>query len=378
MSQNKKIIAQLTYKLRGDTLENWENLDPVLAIREPALVIDETGQTIGFKVGDGHTAWTDLKYHNLMIEPSISVTIDQTYNAESPNAQSGIAVAEGLKPKAGEKIFDANGKQLGEIFNHYEDGIPETHNIDGNKDKPVTVENKKNVASAKYASCFGYGNQATGAYSFALGKNNIASGLGALATGFGTKAIGGNGFTIGYFTEALGDYSTAMGSHTLASGWAAFAQGGTSKATGSRSAALNQGNASAANSFSANQSVASGKLSAAFGKGNAYKEGCFAAGEWTQAGNPNGATGKYSAAFGFNTLAYADYQMAVGKNSQSNLNALFIVGNGSSGSDRKNAFEVLNDGSAMLQTVGESVNSIVNKGYVDDIVGDIETLLGGI
>ena len=372
MSQNKKIIAQLTYKLRGDTLENWENLNPILATREPALVVDETGQTIGFKVGDGHTAWNDLKYHNLMIEPSISVTIDQTYNAESPNAQSGIAVAEGLKPKAGEKIFDENDNELGEIFNHYKDGISEVHYIDGNQSKPVEVANKKNVASAKYSSCFGYGNQVTGQYGFAIGKNNLSLGLGSFAGGFGTKSLGGNSFTLGYFAEASGDYSIALGSHTQATGWCAFAQGGNSKSTGSRSAALNQGNASSENSFSVNQSVASGKLSSAFGKGNAYSEGSFAAGEWTQ------AKGKYSAAFGLNTLAYTDYQMAIGKNSKTNSNALFIVGNGTSGSDRKNAFEVLNDGSAMLQIVGESVNSVVNKGYVDDIVGDIETLLGGI
>lgn len=35
-------------------------------------------------------------------------------------------------------------------------------------------------------------------------------------------------------------------------------------------------------------------------------------------------------------------------------------------------------GTAQIATVPDTNNSIVNKKYVDDIVGDIESLLGGI
>ena len=65
MSEIKRIKAQMKYKLRGDTAENWSNINPILAIREPALVIDSNGKTTGFKIGDGVTFWNDLDFHNI-------------------------------------------------------------------------------------------------------------------------------------------------------------------------------------------------------------------------------------------------------------------------------------------------------------------------
>lgn len=59
----KKMIAQMTYKLRGDTEQNWNNINPILATREPALVLDENGKTIGFKIGDGVTHWNNLDFY---------------------------------------------------------------------------------------------------------------------------------------------------------------------------------------------------------------------------------------------------------------------------------------------------------------------------
>ena len=65
MSEIKKIKGNITYKLRGDTANNWESLNPILAVREPGLVLDENGKTVAFKIGDGVTPWNDLESHNI-------------------------------------------------------------------------------------------------------------------------------------------------------------------------------------------------------------------------------------------------------------------------------------------------------------------------
>ena len=50
------------FQLRGDTAENWENVNPVLLMNE--LGYDRTARR--FKMGDGVTAWTNLAY----VEPN--------------------------------------------------------------------------------------------------------------------------------------------------------------------------------------------------------------------------------------------------------------------------------------------------------------------
>ena len=54
------IKAPARFRFRGDTAEGWADKNPVLKEREPALLLDENGKTIGFKVGDGKTAWNEL------------------------------------------------------------------------------------------------------------------------------------------------------------------------------------------------------------------------------------------------------------------------------------------------------------------------------
>lgn len=67
--------------LRKDTAENWTKKNPVLRNGEEGYETD-TGRR---KVGDGMRTWTELFY-----------TVDQSYAPESPNAQSGKAVAEAI------------------------------------------------------------------------------------------------------------------------------------------------------------------------------------------------------------------------------------------------------------------------------------------
>ena len=96
-------------------------------------------------------------------------------------------------------------------------------------------------------------------------------------------------------------------------------------------------------------------------------------------GNGTAADGKYSLAGGINTIvnhegsiAYgrdlntsAQYQAVFGKYNATNSTALFQVGNGTSTSSRKTAFNVFTDGHAEVQTQGTTNNSVVIKSTVD-------------
>lgn len=96
-------------------------------------------------------------------------------------------------------------------------------------------------------------------------------------------------------------------------------------------------------------------------------------------GNGTAADGKYSLAGGINaivnhegSIAYGrdlntstQYQAVFGKYNATSSTALFQVGNGTSTSSRKTAFNVFTDGHAEVQTQGTTNNSVVIKSTVD-------------
>jgi hypothetical protein len=94
-----------------------------------------------------------------------------------------------------------------------------------------------------------------------------------------------------------------------------------------------------------------------------------AANENAFAHGPNAyAGGNNSVALGNGVSTSAPNQIAVGKHNAKNPNARFMVGNGESNEKRKNAFEVLNDGSAVIDAQGNNEKSVVQKQYVDRLV----------
>lgn len=120
-----KIYCKSSYLLRRDTAANWSAKNPILREGEEGYETD-TGKR---KVGDGTTEWNNLKYD--------SGIVDQTYNPDSENAQSGKAVAEAVAPKANKTEVD---KLKGDKVN--KDGVNQVsfYNIDG-------FENVGNIAS---------------------------------------------------------------------------------------------------------------------------------------------------------------------------------------------------------------------------------------
>ena len=79
-----KIYCKSSYLLRRDKAANWSAKNPILREGEEGYETD-TGRR---KIGDGTTEWNNLKYD--------SGIVDQTYNPNSENAQSGKAVKEAV------------------------------------------------------------------------------------------------------------------------------------------------------------------------------------------------------------------------------------------------------------------------------------------
>lgn len=106
-------IMNVLYKLRGDTLSNWSTKNPVLAEREPAIVMIPADSGSGLnepavllKIGDGTTAFNDLGYVSAIagdVPAWAKEATKPTYNADEitgidayiaayVNEQMGISV----------------------------------------------------------------------------------------------------------------------------------------------------------------------------------------------------------------------------------------------------------------------------------------------
>ena len=132
----------------------------------------------------------------------------------------------------------------------------------------------------------------------------------AVAEGESTKALGRSSHSEGNSTQAIGAHSHAEGLNTKAEGYAAHTEG-------------------------------------------AYTEAYY--------------TGSH--AEGDHTKTYRKYQHVEGTYNAYKSNALFIVGNGTPFSERKNAFEVLVDGRAKVQSAPIDNDDVVRKADLANIGG---------
>lgn len=173
--------------------------------------------------------------------------------------------------------------------------------------------------------------------SLSIGDEVHASVKGSIAVGGGTQALAIGAIAVGESAYAMWADSVALGGWVRATTYAAVALGGGSAATGVYSTAIGYG-ATAPNTFA----FAQGEASVASGLG------AFAV-------SSSAALGNYSTSMGLGTKASGYGQMAVGRFNliQGDLYGwgppdpaenLFVVGNGSSDTQRSNAFVVKNNG----------------------------------
>jgi hypothetical protein len=161
-----------------------------------------------------------------------------------------------------------------------------------------------------------------GTFSFATGSDNEASGL-------GSTAFGGSNQAIADWSMVGGTFSGATGRNSFAFGFSAAAAGDNSVAVG----------------YVTN---AAGKYSAAFNRLNSSYGGAS-----FTAGADNETYGSSAATFGGSNFNTSNSSLVIGQlndsiTSQSQASAaispLFTIGNGTSGTNRKNAFVVLRNG----------------------------------
>lgn len=221
--------------------------------------------------------------------------------------------------------------------------------------------------SFAFSAALGCDCEAKGARSFAAGDNTKALNTGATATGARTTASGTNSFATGADTMAQGDQSFAVNQSTKASGYNASAFGLHTEAAGNHSAVFGEETQATAPASVAEgyKTVASGEHSHAGG------------GQFTEAGGLNSfafganvhANGENTSTFGYETIANVPNSFVVGKDNLIRDNALFQVGNGTNWNDRKDAFAVLSDGRAKVQTAPVDYDDVVRKQELNSLAG---------
>lgn len=255
------------------------------------------------------------------------------------------------------------------------------------------VEGVQNIA-AGFAHAEGYHTTASGRISHAEGDYSTASGMISHAEGYDTTASGEYSHAEGYRAKASGNDSHAEGHVTTASGEASHAEGYNAIASGRHSHAQNYGTI-AANSYQTalgkyNEEDTAGDYAVIIGNGtaddarsnaltvdwdgNVVAAGSVTGGDGSAASGANSAaigdgvtaSGANSAAFGEGTAATGDNQMVLG-NYNEDQTALFLIGNGTSDSDRSNAFRVQKNGITHFRTrdrsgtIGEDIPASSNS-----------------
>lgn len=198
----------------------------------------------------------------------------------------------------------------------------------------------------------------------------LSASLGAIITGSVVQGIGctaiNNSHAEGYQSDvSAGSYGHAEGYQTEVTGDAGHAEGNSTTAAGDYSHA--EGINTDANG---NYSHSEGNTTTATGEGS-HSEGkdTQAIGDYSHAeGSGSIAAGDYSHAGGLNTEAFANYQTSVGKfNIASNLDSLFVVGDGLNTGNRH---DVLRVNSGSVQVTGSLFvtqiisGSIISASYV--------------
>lgn len=277
-------------------------------------------------------------------------------HAEGRNTRSGYAShAEGWGTKAMGQEAHSEG--------YFTDAQGWYSHSEGNNTKSIGqsshAEGANSVASGQFSHAEGTTTQATNTGSHSEGRNTIASGIGAHSEG--SYSTDENNIII--YTEAIGTGSHAEGLGTKASGYSSHSEGRFTIASGSQSHA--EGSGTKAINYNThsegNNTTASGNESHAEGKNTV-------------------ASGSVSHAGGLGTIASGSSQTSIGKYNREDVNALLIVGNGSgpSATERSNAFTVNRNGTATVQTNPIEDMDVANKGYVDNLVGSVETALDSI
>lgn len=208
-------------------------------------------------------------------------------------------------------------------------------------------------ASASYAHAEGYDTEATAWTAHAEGSGTTASGEEAHAEGNGTTASGAASHAEGFRSSALKQGDHAEGGDTAASGGRSHAEGSETNATAWTAHAEGNG------------TTASAEAAHAEGKKTVSSALASHAG-----GNLSKATATGAFVHALSSTASTAWQTVFGKYAKETTSPL-VVGWGTSDEDRKNIFEVKEDGSVHTMgafTVGDNNDKVLSTA---DIYKDV-------
>ncbi len=234
--------------------------------------------------------------------------------------------------------------------------------------KAATAWGSFTTASDTTATAWGEGSSASGKNATSWGQNTVATKSNATAWGLGALALGSKSTAWGDNTEASGFNATAWGDITTASNVNATAWGAGAIASGFSSTAW--GNATANNTLGTawgDRTSSSGIESTAWGETTtASGEHSTAWGVSTMATGDNGTSwGLSNHSKGDNSTSWGNLNMALSLNetvlgrfndtlTNTNQTAwesddhLFVIGNGTSVSERSNALSIMKNGDMAL------------------------------
>ena len=345
---SNKAVSQVSVSLGAATtagLKGWYysaisfGTNPVITLsdKQPSVLLNNliggswSSGTPAINVGDKISIVNDSKYDYCGVVKSISgnkITLKAALPFDSL-ATSLISANDPddwtiyLPERADAGIIDMGGGSLAEGVNTqatnigaHAEGI-QTHaygqysHTEGFQTKAgyaAHAEGGNTAAEGLRSHAEGWESTASGKNSHAEGRETIASGENAHAEGMESEATGKTSHTEGYQTKATKDSSHAEGWKTQATGVRSHAEG--------------------------SETIASGKASHSGGiQSTASGEASFAHGVGVKTTNEaEHASGKYNKSISGSTL--------------------FSVGNGTSDTDRKNAFEITSDGNAYI---GETI-----------------------
>lgn len=331
-----------------ETVNNTQNSE-ITSLKSRATSIEETNQQQTVKINDNEDDITALTTRVNAIDNSN----DGRLTVVERSVANLVSEVEGQDGALDDIIqLQADVGTLQQTINNLPPaGVGEsTNNLGGERFNLYSNGNPvRNDASGDYSHAEGYLTVAFGNYSHVEGASNTSSGEGSHAEGEQTTASGTASHTEGYRTSATGLYAHAEGytnspTNYLASGQGSHVEGYNTKAT--NTACHAEGSSTSASGL------------------YAHAEGCNTT-----------ANGYYSHAGGYYTTARGQCMTAVGNYNTytsdltTTTNRLFVVGNGSSTTNRSDAFIVSNNGSVVINSTRSGTTPSLQIGTSKAITG---------
>jgi len=233
------------------------------------------------------------------------------------------------------------------------------------------AEGSQTIAGGDASHAEGSQTSAFGLGSHSEGYQTTAQGDSSHAEGDNSSSDGENSHAEGQSTSASANAAHAEGSYTIASQQSAHSEGNYTTASGSNSHAEGYGSRSTNDSAHSegNYTTASGQFS--------HTEGTYTTASANAAhaeGRYSDASGEHSHAEGDSTIAQNAHSHAAGSfNVGTELDTIHETGIGTNDYDRRNAFEIYNDGRIIAPELDTSLinssKSLITKEYLNMALG---------